>query len=721
MNSGGTMGAVSGRRGKIKGDVMGQKGQQLLQEAHHTILEFAHDNFEILRGNPAPLGSTQTPQGLNFAIFSKHATAVNLVLFPPEGGDSIAEFPLDPKLNRTGHVWHCLIQGLDSGVGYGFRLDRTPNFHPHLHRFNPSTIVFDPESRALSGGEIWGEPAKGVRLSSVVDATFDWEFDQPIARPLASSIIYEAHVRSFTKHPSSGVKHPGTFRGIIEKIPYLKELGITAIELMPVNEFDECELDRANPLTGERLFNLWGYNSLSFYALKASYASNPAFGAPLLEFKEMVRELHKAGIEVILDIVFNHTGEGDHRGPSLCFKGIDNSVYYIIDKETGAYHNYSGCGNTLNCNHPVVRQMIIDCLRYWVTEMHVDGFRFDLASILGRGQKGEVLANPPLLEVIAHDPVLADTKIIAEAWDAAGLYQVGSFPAWGRWAEWNGKFRDDVRRWIKGDEGMVSAFASRLLGSPDLYHGSGRAPYHSINFITSHDGFTLHDLVSYNHKHNLENGENNNDGTNDNHSWNCGVEGETSDPKIRALRVRQMKNFMAVLFFSQGVPMLLAGDPFARTQKGNNNAYCQDNNLSWIDWALKQKNADLFRFTKGMIQLRNQNSIFRQECFGCLNTLWHGVRIGQPDWSPQSHCIGLHLSDSTGRVQGFRDVYFFSNAHWQPHDIEIPQLAGRRWLRIVDTGLSSPNDFAEAGNEVYLKNPKLYSLGPRSTLILAAR
>lgn len=688
----------------------------------HSILEFTHDNFTIQRGMPSPLGATPEPAGINFAVFSKHATSVTLVLFAPDGGESIAEFPLDPKLNRTGHIWHCLITGLDTDVCYGYRMDKSPNYQPHLHRFNPNKVLYDPESRALSGGEVWGVRQPGVkRLSCLVDPTFDWDYDQPISRPLSSSIIYELHVRSFTKHSSSGVKHPGTFRGLIEKIPYLKELGITAVELMPVNEFDECELDRANPLTGERLFNLWGYSSLSFYALKSAYASDPRLSQPVREFKEMVRALHKAGIEVILDIVFNHTGEGDHRGPVLSLKGIDNSVYYIVDKESGYYHNYSGCGNTLNCNHPVVRQMIIDCLRYWVTEMHVDGFRFDLASILGRGQKGEVLANPPLLEVIAHDPVLADTKIIAEAWDAAGLYQVGSFPAWGRWAEWNGKFRDDVRRWVKGDEGMVSAFASRLLGSPDLYHGSGRLPYHSINFITSHDGFTLHDLVSYNGKHNLANGENNADGTNENFSWNCGVEGETNDPRILALRKRQMKNFLTILFFAQGVPMLLAGDPFARTQQGNNNAYCQDNEISWIDWGLKQKNADLFRFTKLMIKFRHENSLVRQECFECFQLHWHGVRLGEPDWGQQSHCIGMHLFDASGAVTGFRDLYFFSNAHWQPHEIEIPQLAGRRWVRIVDTALNTPNDISEPGAEPFLKNPKTYAVGPRSTLLLGAR
>lgn len=667
-----------------------------------------------------PLGASKTNEGINFSLFSQHATAVTLVLYPPEGGESLVEFPLDPRINRTGHVWHCLIPGLDDGICYGFRLDRNPNSAPHIHRFHPQKIVFDPESKALSGGRIWGEKEQAERLSYLTRNHFDWEFDQPIARPLSESIIYELHVRGFTRHSSSGVKNKGTFAGIIEKIPYLKELGITAVELMPVNEFDECEIERANPYTGERLFNLWGYNSLSFYSLKASYASKNSGDEHIREFKTMVRELHKAGIEVILDIVFNHTGEGDHRGVTHSFKGIDNAVYYILNRETGSYHNYSGCGNTLNCNHPVVRQMIIDCLRYWVTEMHVDGFRFDLASILGRGQLGEVLANPPLLEVIANDPVLADTKIIAEAWDAAGLYQVGSFPAWGRWAEWNGKFRDDVRRWVKGDEGMVSAFASRLLGSPDLYHGSGRRPYHSINFVTSHDGFTLNDLVSYNQKHNLANGESNADGSNENFSWNCGVEGPTSNPEILNLRLKQMKNFAAILFFSQGVPMILAGDPFGRTQKGNNNAYCQDNEISWIDWSLKSENTALFRFVKEMMRIRRENSILRQENFGRLTTHWHGVKVGEPDWSPGSRTIGLHLFDPVGKIKGFRDVYFFSNAFWEPVEIEIPQLAGRKWLRVVDTGAVSPLDIAEKGSEKPLQDQKRYALGARSTLILGA-
>ena len=469
------------------------------------------------------------------------------------------------------------------------------------------------------------------RNAVVVDNDFDWGDDQPLNLPLVDSIIYEAHVRSFTVHSSSGVAHPGTYAGLIEKIPYLKQLGVTAVELLPVNEFEEGDTDRVNPFTGERLLNLWGYQPTAFYAPNTAYSSNRADGEQVREFKQLVRALHQAGIEVILDMVFNHTAEGDENGPTWSFRGIDNSTYYILDPDTGKYVNFSGCGNTVNCNNPVVRDFIVDCLRYWVLEMHVDGFRFDLASILGRGMDGRVLKNPPLLESLAYDPVLANSKLIAEAWDAAGLYQVGTLPSWGRWAEWNGIYRDDVRKFVKGDAGMTSALATRLLGSPDLYETSAREPYHSINFVTCHDGFTLNDLVSYNEKHNLANGENNTDGTDANYSWNCGVEGPTDDPAINQLRARQRKNFAAILLCSHGVPMFLEGDEIGRTQQGNNNAYCQDNEVSWLDWRMMASHADLLRFFRLMIAFRKRCPLLRRDSFqfhgeGGFHITWHGVK-----------------------------------------------------------------------------------------------
>ena len=514
------------------------------QEKLDTIIG---SDFQIMRGSPRPFGSEIRENGINFALLSKHATAVTLVIYLPMENESVLELPFDPRFNKTGDIWHMFIQGISREIRYGYRVDRQPNLQPLVHRYQPEIVLLDPYAKAYTGAPEWGQlyrrngengtpPTRNHRRSIVVNDAFDWEYDQPLNLPLHDAVIYEMHVRGFTIDPSSGVAHPGTYRGVIEKIPYLKELGVTAVELLPINEFDEMDSDRFHPDSGTPLLNFWGYNTIGFFAPKASYASRNRDSDPVREFKEMVKALHKAGIEVILDIVFNHTGEGDERGTTYSFRGLDNSIYYIIDPVTGMYHNYSGCGNTVNCNHPNVRDLILECLHYWVTEMHVDGFRFDLAAILGRGRDGSVLADPPLIERIAHDPILANTKLIAEAWDAAGLYQVGRFPAWGRWAEWNGHFRDDVRRFLRGEDGLVSALATRLSGSADLYQGSGRAPYHSINFITSHDGFTLRDLVSYNEKHNWENGEENRDGSDANFSWNCGEEGPSDDPDMHQTR-----------------------------------------------------------------------------------------------------------------------------------------------------------------------------------------
>jgi isoamylase len=592
-----------------------------------------------------------------------------------------------------------------------------------------NVVLLDPYARAVTGGERWGErrvasprdtrphPARGRRCL-VVDDTFDWEFDQPLDRPLAGSVIYEVHVRGFTGHASSSVRHPGTFAGLVEKIPYLTALGVTAVELLPAVEFEETQLDRVDPLTGARLLNYWGYDSVAFFAPKAGYAAEPRDGGAVREFKAMVKALHRAGIEVILDVVFNHTAESDERGPTWSFRGIDNATYYILDADTGRYHNYTGCGNTVNCNHPVVRDLVLDCLRYWVTEMHVDGFRFDLASVLGRGRDGEVLANPPLLERIAADPVLARTKLIAEAWDAAGLYQVGTFPAWGHWAEWNGRFRDDVRRFVKSDPGLVGALATRLAGSADLYQASGRSPAHSINFVTCHDGFTLADLVTYGGKHNDANGEGGADGGDDNLSWNCGVEGPTDDDAVTVLRRRQARNLLAILLCAHGTPMLLAGDEIGRSQAGNNNAYCQDGETSWVDWRDVERRADLLRFVRLLIAFRMRHPCLRREAFEPAQTdgviRWHGLEPDAPDWSWESRTLGMHVS---GGADG--DVLVLINAHWESRDVRLPALdAPRRWHRVVDTSRESPHDVEEDETACPLDAAALYRVAPRTVVVL---
>ena len=562
---------------------------------------------------------------------------------------------------------------------------------------------------------------------------FDWGDDRPLKIPIRDTIIYETHIRGLTCHPSSQVKHPGTFQGLIEKIPYLKELGITAVELLPIQEFDEWEIMRKDPTSGKQLMNYWGYSTISFFAPKGRYSSSGAMGEQVREFKKMVRELHKAGIEVILDVVFNHTAEGDETGPTLCFRGLDNTIYYLLDDGGRSYRNYSGCGNTLNCNHPLVRGFILDCLLYWVVEMHVDGFRFDLASILGRDQDGRILENPPLIERIAENAVLRDTKIIAEAWDAAGAYQVGSFPGT-RWAEWNGRFRDDVRCFWRGDSGMVPQLATRLAGSSDLYKESGRSPFHSINFVTCHDGFTLHDLVSYNTKHNEANGEENRDGGNENISCNYGVEGETDDGEINTIRTRQIKNFLATLMLSQGVPMLLGGDEFRRTQRGNNNAYCQNNEISWYDWNLLQKYRETFRFTKEIIAFRKRHPSLRRARFftgrdNALNGIpdinWHGTALNKPDWSKKSRSLACLIDGSrleTDAEYDDNDLYLIFNTSEKSLAFSLPKLpSGRKWWRAIDTSLPSPQDIVPDGKEVFIKPNSRYTAASRSTVVLISK
>ena len=697
------------------------------QDARDRLLRIVRGVFGVRRGHPLPYGATARRDGVNFAVFSKHATAVALVLYLPGHPEPVLELPLDARYNKTGDVWHVFVSGIDPGVEYGFRADAEARPGSTTLRFDPRRVLLDPYSKSVAGLERWGaavdvrERLRRMR-SRVADEEFDWGHEHPLAVPLADSVIYELHVRGFTRDPSSGVAHPGTFRGLVEKIPYLRELGVTAVELMPVTEFEECDNPRRNLLTGEPLRNYWGYQPVSFFAPKTSFASTSGPDAAVREFKEMVKAFHEAGIEVILDMVFNHTGEGDERGETFCWRGLDNPTYYLLEAKTGKYLNYSGCGNTLNCNHPVVRHQILAALRYWVTEMHVDGFRFDLASILGRGRDGEVLPNPPLLEAIAADPVMADVKLIAEAWDAAGLYQVGSFPSWGRWAEWNGHFRDELRRFVKSDPGLTRRLATRLAGSPDLYRGSARAPWHSINFVTSHDGFTLADLVAYQDKHNWENGEGNTDGHPENLAWNCGEEGPSSRPEVLALRRRQQRNFLALLLLSQGVPMLLAGDELGRTQRGNNNAYCQDNEVSWLDWSLASPNADLFRFTQRLIRFRKAHASLRRRTFfeDELRTavVWHGTRLAKPDWSAEARTLAMQILPTTEDEA----IYVAANAHWEPRMFELPKLAaGMAWRRFADTSLPPGEDACDPGAEPPVASERAYAVGPRSVVVLVGR
>jgi glycogen operon protein len=675
--------------------------------------------FVTARGHCVPFGPTPRQGGVNFAVFSRHAERVHLVLFREGREEPLAEIPLHPVHNKTGDVWHIFVYGLTPDILYGYRVFGPAN--PRAgHRFDPRVIVLDPYAPAISGGSTWGVPdiphgqnaGRLTRRGRIILDDFDWEDDVPLCTPLSETVIYELHVRGFTRHPSSGVRHPGTFLGLIEKIPYLKSLGVTAVELMPVLEFDELDQTHRHPGTGEPLKNYWGYSPLSFFAPKASYAAQA--GQQVREFKQMVKAFHAAGLEVILDVVYNHTCEGNEHGPTLSFRGLDNAIYYLLDRQ-GRYYNFSGCGNTLNCNHPLVRDLIIDSLTYLVAELHVDGFRFDLASILGRGPDGKVLEDPPLIRHIAEHPALAHTKLLAEAWDAAGLTQLGKFPAWGRWAELNGVYRDDVRRFIRS-EPNAAAVAKRICGSLDIYGDSSRHPYHSINFVTCHDGFTLWDLVSYNHKHNWANGENNRDGWNDNCSWNCGHEGPTGDDHINGLRFRQVKNFLTMLLISQGVPFLSQGDEFGRTQQGNNNAYCQDNEISWVDWNLARKNEGLLRFTQMMIALRKRHFALSREEF--VNRVsWHGTRVGDPDWTGQSRALAFQMHGRHGRP----DIYVAFNAHWEAQRFQLPPHAGQwRWRRLVDTNLPGPHDIVEEKEAIWLRPADHYLVSPRSAIILIA-
>lgn len=710
--------------------------------------------YTIESGKPLPLGTKISSTGVNFSLFSRHATAVTLVLFDtPQAVKPVQEIILDPHKNRTGDLWHCHINGLEAGTLYLYRVDG-PYLPEKGFRFNPNKLLLDPYAKALTDLSGW-DFAKSMGYNPnmpdgdlsfsyeddaayqpkciVIDDNFDWEGDRPLNYPLRFSVLYETHVKGFTMHSSSAVEHPGTYVGVTEKIPYLKELGITSLELMPIQEFNEQEIPRVNPRTGESLRNYWGYSTVAFFAPKGAYAANKNPGGQVQEFKEMVKALHRAGIEVILDIVFNHTAEGNELGPTFSFRGIDNTIYYILDENKRYYKNFSGCGNTLNCNHPVVRSFILDCLRYWVVEMHVDGFRFDLGSILGRDQQGRLMENPPMLERIAEDPVMRNTKIIAEAWDAGGAYQVGWFPG-GRWAEWNDRYRDDVRKFWRGDAFEARHFATRLSGSSDLYLRDGRKPFHSINFITSHDGFTLRDLVCYAEKHNEENGEENRDGHGANFSCNYGFEGPTNNPAIEKVRLRQMRNFICTLMISLGTPMILGGDELGRTQRGNNNAYCQDNEISWYDWSLLNQNRDFFRFVQEMLAFRMRHPVFlRPEFFsgidGNYNAIpditWFDEFGNNPDWGKIDKRLAYRLDGSKADTFADRDdndFYIMFNAGKDECLFTIAEApSGKKWYRVADTSLESPEDIVNPGLEQAIPSQKEYLVRDRSTVILMSK
>jgi len=675
-------------------------------------------------GRAWPLGASFVDGGVNFSLFSRTAARVSLLLFDRDDDAHPSRvIDLDPVKNRTYHYWHVFVSGLQPGQLYAYRVGG-PSDPLRGHRFDANKALLDPYGLGVAVPSTYdrdaatnpGDNTATAMKSVLVDVdAYDWENDLPLKRPSSRTIIYEMHVRGFTQHESSGVAESarGTYAGVIEKIPYLRALGITAVELLPVFQFDplDCPPGRVN---------YWGYAPISFFAPHAAYSSRKDPTGPVDEFRDMVKALHRAGIEVILDVVFNHTSEGDHRGPTQAFRGIDNTAYYVLEDGGSRYANYTGCGNTVNANHPVVRRMIVDSLRHWVTHMHVDGFRFDLASILARDSAGHPLPQPPVLWDIESDPTLAGTKLIAEAWDAAGLYQVGSFVG-DAWREWNGRFRDDVRDFFRGVPGSVRRVADRIVGSPEIYGHELREAEQSINFVTCHDGFTLNDLVSYNAKHNEANGENNRDGSDDNRSWNCGVEGPSDDPAVEALRQRQIKNMLTVTLVALGVPMISMGDEVRRTQLGNNNAYCQDNALSWFDWTLVERHADLLRFVsvlnahRGLRDVENElRRVSLTELLNKAEKAWHGVWLNEPDWTDTSHSLALqgNLAD--------RAFYLVLNAYHDVLEFELPKLGdGRPWRRWIDTARPSPEDIVAWGNAVASDSPSLRVEG-RSVVVLYA-
>ncbi len=680
--------------------------------------------MKVFPGQSYPLGATVSPGGVNFSVFSRNATAVELLLFDHYDAATPSHvINLSSNENRTFYYWHAFVTDIGPGQLYGYRVHGP--FEPEQGlRFDGTKVLLDPYTQSVMYGNNYqreaakrpGDNCAHAMKCVVVDPTaYDWEGDRPLERPFSDSIIYEMHVGGFTSHPSSDIDpaRRGTYAGLIEKIPYLKDLGVTTVELLPVQQFDFQATPRG-------LSNYWGYQPVAFFAPHRGYSSRTDPLGPVDEFRDMVKALHRAGIEVIIDVVFNHTAEDDHNGPLLSLRGFENRAYYILYPFNRAlYLNYSGTGNTIKANHSIVRRMIIDCLHHWVHFMHVDGFRFDLASVLSRDEEGRPVTNPPILWEIESDPVLAGTKIIAEAWDAGGLYQVGSFVGH-RWAEWNGRYRDDVRRFAKSDPGMVGKLAANISGSRDLYPEPTREPNRSINFVTAHDGFTLNDLVSYNEKHNEANRENNRDGHNENFSWNCGLEGPTKDPLIETLRVRQMKNFLTILMVSQGTPMFVMGDEIRRTQLGNNNAYCQDNEISWFNWDNIRHHHALLHFTRRIIRFRHSCRLFKEEQFwadpGGTELIWHGVCLEQPDWHDGSHTLAFELYN----VDYGEHIYVMVNAYWEALDFELPYpRQNKRWHRVIDTAQPSPEDFADPAVALAADQCS-YAVQSRSVVVLLA-
>ena len=680
-----------------------------------------------LDGTSAPLGASVRPDGVNFSVFSKDATLLELLLFDAaDAAEPSRTIPLDPKAHRSYHYWHAFVPGLRPGQLYAYRAYGP--FAPERGLlFDSDKVLLDPYALGVAvpdgynreAARFPGNNAAVAMKSVVVDpGQYNWEGDAPLRTPFVETVIYELHVRGFTQHQNSSVSPAtrGTYTGLIEKIPYLKDLGVTAVELLPIFQFDPFDAPAGR-------VNYWGYQPVSFFAPHHAYSSRTDPRGVIDECRDMIKALHRAGIEVILDVVFNHTSEGGRDGPTFCYRGLANDFYYLLQDDKSQYADYTGCGNTLNANHPIVRRLIQDSLRYWVTQMHVDGFRFDLASIMSRDEMGRPMPNPPILWDIESDPVLAGTKLIAEAWDAAGLYQVGSFVG-DTWQEWNGRFRDDVRHFLRGDEGSVPAIAARIQGSPDLYGHEEREAEQSINFVTCHDGFTLNDLVSYNQKHNEANGEHNRDGSNDNLSWNCGTEGPTDDVEIEAVRNRQVKNFFALALLAAGTPMLLMGDEVRRTQRGNNNAYCQDSDISWFDWSLLDRHRDIHRFVKELIAFRQRRDVVADgatwtlnQMLDCARIAWHGVALDRPDWSHQSHSLAFSLESVGGRFR----LHGMLNAYWELLAFEIPPPHGdslHTWRRCLDTALASPHDI-QAWDTATPIATTTYLVQPRSIVLLA--
>ncbi|MBQ1870365.1 MAG: glycogen debranching protein GlgX [Treponema sp.] len=708
------------------------------------------EELQTFAGNPLPIGTQVYPDGVNFSVYSRNATRIFLDLFDKSSDvKPYSTLVLSPEQNRTGDLWHIFVKGIKAGTLYLFRVEGP--FEPSEgHRFNPKVYLFDPRAKALTSESLFlnipptyrppvdkedMEVFKGRDMEKfpkcvVVDnSAFDWEGDKPLNYPLSKCVIYETHLKGFTAGKENSVSCPGTYAGFTQKIPYLKRLGVTSVELLPIFEFDEYENTNVNPRTGERMKNYWGYSTMCFFAPKASYAADKSPGGCVNEFKALVKELHKNGIEIILDVVFNHTAEGNENGITFCFRGFENSIFYLLpNSHKEHYMNFSGCGNTTNCGHPVLANYIIECLRYWVLNYHIDGFRFDLAAVLNRTQDGGLVEASSLVDAIQQDPVLHDTKMIAEPWDAGGAYQSGCFP--GRWAEWNDRFRDDIRKFWNGHEKLATAAATRISGSNDLFQF--RRPCNSINYITCHDGFTMNDLVSYNGKHNEENGEANRDGNDSNWSYNFGFEGPTANPSIERTRTRQMKNFILTMLISQGTPMLLAGDEFRRGQQGNNNAYCQDNETSYIDWGICRLNDRLVTFTQRAIELRKKHAVFRRENFFKGNKAgevpdiqWYAYDGSLPDWNVMQNFLGFTLSgkyclDENGK--GDNDFYIAMSTDRHDTLVTIPTLKdGRRWYRVADTSIEADDSLVLEGRIEQLHSQSRYVLPAGSMIILMAK